>query len=85
MNDNVVQIFELVKVSVPKLMRDLADAIAAETMEEDQTEAVVLIRLKQSGDTEVYPWGKTDTVRTLGMFQLGIHTVTMNQYEEPDE
>lgn len=51
---------------IPLRMRQSADAIAAETDDDDRTVAVIAVHVTEDGRIEVYGWGRTDGLHAIG-------------------
>jgi hypothetical protein len=56
---------------VPAMLRGAAAAVESETDEDDRTEAFVAVQLHESGEIQVYAWGRTDSLRAIGTLHLG--------------
>jgi hypothetical protein len=66
----VITLYETNANHIPDMLRRRADAIEAETDEDDRTVAMIAIAVSESGDIEVYGFGDTNDFHCLGVLPM---------------
>ena len=66
----VVTLYDSNASQIPAMLRKRADAIDAETEKDDRTIATIFIEVTESGDLEIYGFGKTDDFHCLGVLAM---------------
>ena len=66
----VVTLYDTNANHIPDMLRKRADAIEAETDADDRTIATIFIEVTESGDLEIYGFGKTDDFHCLGVLAM---------------
>lgn len=66
------------------MMRQCADTIAQETDEHDRTHAITAVRISESGDIQVFGWGKTNSLESIAHMHLGIASITDDYMSDQD-
>ena len=66
----VVTLYETNANYIPDMLRRRAEAIEAETDQDDCTVAMIAIAVSESGDIEVYGFGDTNDFHCLGVLSM---------------
>jgi hypothetical protein len=66
----VVTLYDTNASRIPDMLRKRADAIEAETEQDDRTIAMIAVEVTESGDLEIYGWGDTDDFHCLGVLAM---------------
>jgi hypothetical protein len=66
----VVTLYDSNASQIPAMLRKRADAIEAETEQDDRTIASILVEVTESGDLEIYGFGATDDFHCLGVLAM---------------
>lgn len=66
----VITLYDTNANHITDMLRKRAEAIDAETDEDDKTVAVIAIEVTESGDLEIYGFGKTDDFHCLGVLAM---------------
>ena len=66
----VVTLYDSNANDIVAMLRKRADAIEAETDSDDRTTAMIAVEVTESGDLEIYGFGKTDDFHCLGVLAM---------------
>lgn len=66
----VVTLYDSNANDIVAMLRKRADAIEAETEADDRTTAMIAIEVTESGDLEIYGFGKTNDFHCLGVLAM---------------
>lgn len=72
----VVTLYDTNCRDIPEMMRGSADMIELEAEQGIQTEAMLGIRLTDSGGVEIYGWGDCDNLKAIALLQLAMMSIT---------
>ena len=68
----VVTLYDTNAASIPDMLRQSADSIAAETDDDDRTKAMVAVQVTHDGTVTVYGWGAVDRFMAIGALQAAV-------------
>ena len=66
----VVTLYETNAGYIPDMLRKRAEAIEAQTEQDDRVVSMIAVEVTESGDLEIYGWGKTDDFHCLGVLAM---------------
>ena len=66
----VVTLYDSNANDIVAMLRKRADIIEAETEADDRTTALIAIEVTESGDLEIYGFGRTDDFHCLGVLAM---------------
>jgi hypothetical protein len=81
MTAEVITLFETNCADIPAMLRATADNVSGETDEHDRTETIICLQVHESGDVQIYGWGRSDTLHCIAQLEIAKHQLIQGLYD----